>query len=121
MKDSIKLNAIRCYAPHGCLEEESLVGAEYQLDLELFGAFQRSCSTDDLNDTIDYVQVYSLAREELKKRSQLIEHVAERVAESLLRSIPMIESVSVHLAKENPPIPGDLKSVSVHIHRKRPA
>jgi dihydroneopterin aldolase len=121
MTDSIKLNAIRCFAPHGCLDEEAIVGAEYQLDLELFGSFERSFSSDDLNDTIDYVKVYSLAREELKKRSQLIEHVAERVAASLLRSIPMIESVSVHLAKENPPIPGDLKSVSVHIHRGRPA
>ena len=44
MKDSIKLNAIILLCSPWILEE-SLVGAEYQLDLELFGAFQNSCST----------------------------------------------------------------------------
>jgi dihydroneopterin aldolase len=52
---SIKLKNIRTYSYHGCLEEESKIGSEYSVDLEIKTDLRRSAISDHLSDTVDYV------------------------------------------------------------------
>jgi len=46
-------------------------------------------------------------------RSKLIEHVAKRVCDSLMKKIPRIQHAQVKVSKLHPPIKGDVDRVSV--------
>ena len=51
----IKVESIRVYAYHGCLKEETIIGSDYRVDLEVEADLKTSSQSDDLNDTVDYV------------------------------------------------------------------
>jgi dihydroneopterin aldolase len=52
---TIKLKNIQTYSYHGCLIEEGKIGSDYSVDLEIKTDLRKSCLSDDLNDTVDYV------------------------------------------------------------------
>jgi dihydroneopterin aldolase len=52
---TIKLKNIRTFSYHGCLIEEGKIGSDYSVDLEIKTDLRKSCVSDDLNDTVDYV------------------------------------------------------------------
>jgi dihydroneopterin aldolase len=62
---------IRLYAYHGCLEEESKIGSDYLVNLTVETDLEKSSGTDDLKDTVDYVALHALAKEEMSKRAKL--------------------------------------------------
>ena len=103
------------YAYHGCLEEEAVIGANYVVDVRIETDFSVAQRTDDLSKTVDYVVVYNIVKSEMAIRSKLIEHVAGRIANELLRKLPEIKKAEVTVTKINPPMNGDVKEVSVVI------
>jgi dihydroneopterin aldolase len=111
----INVNGIKLYAYHGCLEEEAVIGANYVVDVRIETDFNVAQRTDDLSKTVDYVVVYNIVKSEMAIRSKLIEHVAGRIAEHLIRQLPEIEKVDVAVTKINPPMNGDVDSVSVTV------
>lgn len=115
----ILLTDVRIYAYHGCLAEESLVGSDYRVDLKVKSDIAASMQTDKLSDTVDYVQLNRIIKEEMTKRSELLEHVAGRISDRIFSEIPKVEQLTLSISKINPPIGGDVASVSVKIKRKR--
>lgn len=111
----IKINNIKLYAFHGCLEEEALIGGNYIVDIEIFTDYSLAAKNDDLTKTVDYCDVYQIVKREMKIRSKLIEHAAERIANALKKEIDGIDKVNVQLTKIAPPVNGDVGSVSVII------
>ena len=53
----IRVNNIRLFTNHGCLEEEAKIGSEYRVDIEVKADLQKSAKTDELVDTVDYVHL----------------------------------------------------------------
>lgn len=51
----IKVNNIKLYAYHGCLDEEAKIGSEYRVDVAVKVDLKKSAKTDALEDTVDYV------------------------------------------------------------------
>lgn len=117
--DSIKLKNIRIYAFHGCLDEEGHIGSDYLVNLEVKADLTQASKSDSLNDTVDYVQLQTIVREEMAIRSKLLEHVAERIMDSVLSKVEMVQQVEVSVAKKNPPIGGDVAEVCVSMKKKR--
>jgi 7,8-dihydroneopterin aldolase/epimerase/oxygenase len=113
MPGIISINDIRLYAYHGCLEEEAIIGGNYIIDVTIHTDYSVAASTDDLKMTVDYCEVYDIVKREMKIRSRLIEHAAQRIASSLKREVPRIDKVEVKLTKISPPVNGILGSVSV--------
>lgn len=111
----IQINNVKLYAYHGCLEEEALIGANYIVDIEIFTDYSLAAKNDDLKMTVDYCDVYQIVKREMKIRSKLIEHAAERIANALKKEIDGIDKVNVQLTKIAPPVNGDVGSVSVII------
>ena len=109
----IQVTGIKCYAYHGCLEEEGIIGGHYIVDIEIETDFENSASSDDLSKTIDYVVVYEIVKEQMDIRSKLIEHVAKRIYDAILKKWPTIHGASIKVTKLNPPIHGDVQQVSV--------
>jgi dihydroneopterin aldolase len=110
---TILVTGIKCYAYHGCLEEEELIGGNYIVDVEIETDFEAAATDDELLKTIDYVKVYEIVNTQMGIRSKLIEHVAKRIHDSLKEELSKIQSVTVKVTKLNPPIPGDVQQVSV--------
>ena len=117
--DSIKLKNIRLYAYHGCLDEEERIGSDYVVNLEVKADLSEASKSDSLAETVDYVQLQRIVREEMAIRSKLLENVAQRIMNSVLLKIEMVQEVEVSVAKKNPPIGGDVAEVAVTMRMKR--
>ncbi|MGB5982541.1 MAG: dihydroneopterin aldolase [Nonlabens sp.] len=116
----ILLNNVRVFTNHGCLTEEELIGSEYRVDLEVITDLAKSAQTDDLNDTVDYVSLNKILKEEMAIRSKLLEQVAQRILNRIFREESMVQSAEVKVAKINPPIGGDVESVVIVMRQDRP-
>lgn len=121
MTDRIRLNAMVFYGRHGVLPEEQVLGQQYVVDVELVTDLREAGRTDDLTRTVNYADVYRTVEEVVTGPSlQLIETVAERVAELVLQRFERVERVEVRLQKPAPPIAGALLASSeVRIERAR--
>lgn len=115
MKHIIHVNGIKLYAFHGCLPEEEKIGGHYRVDVMLNTDFSVAAQTDELNQTIDYVIVNKIVKEEMAIRSKLIEHVGHRIVTRLKLELPSIEKVKLTVTKISPPINGDVDNVAITI------
>ena len=109
----ISLENMSFYSFHGVYEEERIVGNEFRVDLEMMTDTTKSEQSDKLEDTLDYAAVYNLINEQMKIRSALLEHLARRILDSLLKEFPEIEYAEISVSKLNPPMGGQIKKVSV--------
>ncbi|MHA6278997.1 dihydroneopterin aldolase [Salinimicrobium sp. CAU 1759] len=116
---SIKLRNIKVFAYHGCLEEEGQIGSDYRVDLRVKGDLSLSAKTDDLKDTIDYVHLNKIVKEEMAIRSKLLETVAERILNRVLDELLIVQKVTVDVSKINPPIGGNVAMVTVRRSKSR--
>lgn len=115
----IRLENVRLYGFHGCLKEEEMIGSDYRVDLQVQADLQKASQSDQLSDTVDYVHLQSIIREEMALRTKLIETVAARILDRVLKELPVVESASVWVSKINPPIGGDVQQVTVSLNKKR--
>jgi dihydroneopterin aldolase len=113
MMPAIKISGIKLYAYHGCLEEEANIGCHYIVDVAIEADITEAAAKDDLNKTVDYVVVYDVVKKEMAVRSKLIEHVAKRIADALLKKVSRIKNVDVTVKKLNPPINGEIEYASI--------
>ncbi|SHF84610.1 dihydroneopterin aldolase [Flavobacterium fluvii] len=115
----IKLKNIRTYSYHGCLIEEGKIGSDYSVDLEIKADLEESALTDDLQDTIDYVHLNRIVVEEMAIRSNLLEHVAQRIIKRIFNEIEAISRIKLGVSKLNPPIGGDVEAVTIEMKEYR--
>jgi dihydroneopterin aldolase len=115
----IRLKGVRVVAYHGCLKEESLIGSDYEVNLCVGAKLGTSANTDDLNDTVDYVALNTIIKQEMAIRAKLLETVAVRIVKRIANELPRVKTIAISVAKVNPPIGGDVKSVAVEWKWKR--
>lgn len=115
----IKLENIRVFANHGCLREETKIGSDYRVDLEIKANLETSATTDNLSDTVDYVLLNRIVKEEMSVPSDLLETVAKRIITRVLNELLLVEKVTVSVSKINPPIGGDVEMVTIKMTEKR--
>ncbi len=115
----IKVNNIKLYAFHGCLDEEAKIGSEYSVDIKVKADLKKSAKTDELSDTVDYVHLNHIVKEEMAIRSKLLEEVAQRILNRFFKELKMIRKATVSVSKINPPIGGNVKEVVIILTKKR--
>lgn len=111
MTSTIKINGIYIYAYHGCLPEETKIGGEYIVDVEMLTNVDTSYKSDDLKDTIDYCTIYEIVKKEMAIPSKLIEHVCKRLFDSIKNQFKTIEKIKVCVTKIKPPMNGNVDKV----------
>ena len=109
----IQVHGIRTYAYHGCLEEEKIIGGNYIIDVDVFCDFKSAAIEDNLNKTIDYVNVKDIVVLEMKSPFKLIETVAYNIINHLKTKFIQIDKCRIKIKKINPPINGDVDFVAV--------
>ena len=109
----IYLKNIRLYAFHGCMDEEEKIGSDYVVNLVIDADLNLSSQSDNLKDTVDYVSLHRIVKEEMSIRSKLLEKVADRILKRILKDHRQVVLVKVKVAKINPPIGGNVGEVAV--------
>ena len=112
----IVLEKVRFHAFHGVMPQERKVGADFLVTLRLGYDLTKAMQTDDVKDTLNYAEVYRVVQEEMEKPSALLEHVAGRIANALLRQFPDVQRIDLKLMKQNPPMGADGEGAGVELH-----
>ncbi|AGA67657.1 dihydroneopterin aldolase [Desulfitobacterium dichloroeliminans LMG P-21439] len=117
--DRIGLRGLRFYGFHGVLNEENSLGQVFIVDIDLFTDLSKAGRSDQVEDTINYAEVYTRIKTIVEKeRYQLIEKLAERIAEVILAGF-VCEGISITVHKPQAPIQGIFDDAFVEIYREK--
>ena len=118
--DRIFLRGMRFMACHGVLPHEQEVSQPFEVDVELGLSLRTAGESDDLDDTVNYAKVYHTVSSVMDGApKQLIEALAEEIADDLLRDFVSLRWVHVTVHKPAAPIDGMFSDVGVTILRRR--
>ncbi len=112
MTFTIEINDMRIHAHHGVMEQERRVGNLFEVTVHLTYPVANEEVTDSLDGTINYAEVTDIIRLTMAEPSQLLEHVAFRLRNSLTARFPQITSGMVRVAKLTPPLGAQLSSAA---------
>ena len=115
----IRLKNIKIYAFHGCLAEEGKIGSDYLVNLSVRANLSDAAKSDELIDTVDYVHLQKIVKEQMSVRSKLLENVGLRIIDAIFEQVPLVNNIKITVAKVNPPIGGDVAEVSVTMVSER--
>ena len=117
--DRIDINGLRVVTTIGVLPHEREIAQPLQVDVSMHVDLHDAGFSDELSDTANYGAVTealtALARE---SKDLLLERLAHKMAEVAL-TFDRVEAVDVTLTKLHPPIPEDMVSTAVRVHRTR--
>lgn len=113
----IQLENMEFYAYHGHFKEEQIVGNRFLVNLTLEIDMNKPAESDNLKDALNYQTAYEIIREEMKKKSHLLENIAKRILDALFNHFDHLEKATIKVSKMNPPIGGKMESVSVLLER----
>ncbi|WP_294601005.1 dihydroneopterin aldolase [uncultured Rikenella sp.] len=113
MKSTIELENMEFYAYHGHYEEEQRVGNRFRVDLRFEVDSREAAGTDELADTISYLDVYACVRRQMEIPSRLLEHVSGRIVAALREEFPAMGALRLKVSKLDPPLGGQVEKVSL--------
>ena len=102
----IELEGMEFKAYHGCLEQEKVRGNEFVVDFRGELDLSAAAGSDNLNDTLNYAEIYDIVAEEMSVPSELLENVAGRILKAIEKQFPQLVSFSVRVSKKRPPVDG---------------
>lgn len=111
----IELGDMEFHAFHGCFKEERIVGNRFLVNCVFETDTKVAETTDNIADTVNYQKVYQVIKSEMAQTSHLLEHVARRIKDRLLKEFPSIKSINIKVTKTNPAMGGMIKGVSVTV------
>lgn len=109
----IEIEGMEFYAYHGHYKEEQIVGNKFLLDLKIETDCTIPSKTDDIKDAVNYQTAYKIIKEEMQKKSNLLENIAGRILDAVSEKLENIKSVTIKVSKMNPPMGGKIKNVSL--------
>ncbi|MBS1651384.1 MAG: dihydroneopterin aldolase [Bacteroidetes bacterium] len=115
MKNHISVHGIKLYAYHGCLTEEAKIGGNYIVNVDIETDFKSAALSDELTDTIDYCVIYEICKKEMGVKSKLIEHVGQRIFNTIKLTFLTVKKLRVKVIKQLPPMNGNVDEVSITI------
>ena len=102
----IELEGMEFKAYHGCLEQEKVRGNSFTVDFRGELDLSAAVLSDNLNDTLNYAEIYDIVTEEMSIPSELLENVAGRIVHGIEKRFPELISFSVRVSKKRPPVDG---------------
>lgn len=116
--DKIMAHGLRFKGCHGVLDYEKKQAQEFIIDLDLYLGLKKAGITDDINNTVDYAQVFRRVQKIVQEGSyNLIESLAEKIADILLQEFPL-EAVEITVYKPQAPVEGEFDYFAVKVERE---
>ncbi len=117
--DTIIIKDLETFGYHGVFEEEAFLGQKFIVTAELFLDTRKAGKTDDLQDSLDYGVACQLIKKIVKtERYQLIERLAEEIANQLLLTFNLLQGVDITVKKPWAPVLLSMDTVAVRISRR---
>lgn len=118
--DKIIMKNLQFYGYHGLLPEENKLGQRFNVDVELYVDLKQAGTSDKMEDSIHYGHAYDVVQATVEGEvKNLIEAVAEEVANKLFSNFASLQACMVKVVKPDPPIRGHYESVAVEIFREK--
>ena len=108
----ISVEGIRVFSYHGHLPEEAKLGGHFIVNVWVVADTSEVEKTDDLNHTVDYVKIIEIVKDQMAIRSDMIEHPARRIVDTIL-PLNKVQKVKVEVEKIDPPIDATFDKISV--------
>ncbi|MBK8052074.1 MAG: dihydroneopterin aldolase [Saprospiraceae bacterium] len=108
MKTKVSIKGAEFYAFHGYYEEERKAGNTFILDAEV--ELKSFDSIDDnIKDTVNYEQIYTICKEEMAHTRKLLETVVFSIVSRFRDEFENIVSAKVRLEKLGPQLGGKVE------------
>lgn len=112
----IYLRDVRFHAYHGVMPQEREVGADFSVSLRALVDVAAAADHDMVEVTLNYAELYEVVKLEMLQPSQLLEHVAFRIGQSVFDAFPQVSELEVSVTKLNPPMGADCAGAGVELH-----
>lgn len=100
---TISLNNVRFRAYHGLFPDERQKGNDFVVNMEV-SYTPKSGTILSLDDTIDYATLFEIIHSTMQQPVDLLETVAQAIAQHSYKQFPQIKGIIVSIEKLNPPI-----------------
>jgi len=118
--ERIHITGLELYAFHGVNHDEREHGQVFLLDIILEADLSRACTSDNLEDTVNYARVIKTAAAAFTREPcNLIERAAEITARAVLEGFPPIEALTLRVRKPDAPVKMPFEDIAIEIYRRR--
>jgi len=112
---TIALTNTRFFSYHGYYPEEQRIGHEFFVDIFCFVPIAEIPIDEQLEHTINYEDLYRIAKNEMATPKQLLETVAANMLRAVKARCHEANKIEVTIRKSQPPFGGDLASAAVSL------
>ncbi|MBS1948024.1 MAG: dihydroneopterin aldolase [Bacteroidetes bacterium] len=114
---TIQLHNLIFYGHHGVHAEEQLTANGFEVNLEV-SYDEKGSAFNQLSDTIDYVALYKIVKDDMRVVAPLMEKVCETVIDKIKKQFPVVSEISISIKKLNAPIGNFQGNVGVSLKKK---
>lgn len=111
----ILLKDILLFGYHGVHPLENQTGTHFKVNLIIEMSDEKVV---ELNDTIDYAEVFALLKHEFSKTEKLLEVLADRILDAIHLKFKQILHIEIEILKLDPPIPSFQGAVGIKKSKK---
>lgn len=117
-RDEIRIDNLEVFAYHGVAQFEKINGQTFYVNAVLYTDIRPAGLADDLSLSTNYSEICHFINNWMKENvCDLIETVAEKLAEQILLSFGAIQEIDLEIRKPEAPVRLPFESVSVKIKR----
>lgn len=118
MKDCIKLKDLQAFCRLGTYVEEHELGQNLNINLELELDLKQAGLKDDVNYSVNYVEVSIAIRTLCQSRIfYTIENLAEEITSMIFKKFPKVEKITLEITKTIVNAPSFTGTAIIQIHR----
>lgn len=111
----LSIHNIEITAPLGVYEFEKLQQNRFLISVDLWGDYQKSMNSDELQDTLNYQVIFEISQEVLRHGGNLIEAAAQQIMSRVLAFDYPLTKVRVYIQKLKPPLDGNVSDTSFEL------
>ncbi len=115
----LEIKGMKFHSYIGHYDEEKQIGNKFNVDIKLKIDCKKAGQTDNLNNALDYVEVYKTIKKEMQKKCNLVENVSERIKSSIFKKFKQVQSIYLKITKLSPKIGGVVDEMSIIIDEER--
>lgn len=116
MSRKVGLEGVRFISPIGFFPEEQILKNEFMVNISVSFEIETLEDTDELENTVDYSQLYEICDFYFKQEFKLIETVAHAILDKVVEKYPFLKEVRIKINKLNPPINAEIKNSFIELN-----
>lgn len=99
----------------GMYEQEKREGNDFLINISYDAPYEKAAESDQLEDTVNYVEICDAVEKVLQTNCNLLEQVAQKIVVILQEKFPQTNDWEVTVTKLKPPVSQNVKGISITI------